>query len=87
MAVFILFGLKPGANIDGIEKKLTQIIKKHPFDLYDPDAFRIKLQSISELHYDDFRGAYRGKDCYPAQIPSMPTFSSVLACSSCPSPV
>ncbi len=61
--------LKPEANIDGIEKKLTQIIKKHPFDLYDPDAFRIKLQSISELHYDDFRGAYRGTGLLPGTNP------------------
>ena len=61
--------LKPGANIDGIEKKLTQIIKKHPFGLYDPDAFRIKLQSISELHYDDFRGAYRGLGLLPGANP------------------
>ena len=61
--------LKPGANIDGIEEKITQIIKKHPFDFYDPDSFRIRLQPISELHYADFRGAYRGTGLLPGANP------------------
>ena len=61
--------LTPGANIDGIEEKLTQIIKKHPFGLYDPDSFRIRLQPISELHYQAYRGTYRGTGLLPGANP------------------
>ncbi len=61
--------LKPGANIDFIEKKLTQIIKKHPFQLYDLNSLRIRLQPISELHYDEFRGAYHGLGLLPGANP------------------
>ena len=66
---FYFVRLAPGANIDSIEEKLTQIIKKHPFSLYDPNSLLIRLQPISELHYDDFRGAYRGLGLLPGANP------------------
>ena len=61
--------LIPEANIDSIEEKLTQIIKKHPFLLYDPDSFRVRLQPISELHYHVHRGTYRGTGLLPGANP------------------
>ena len=61
--------LAPGADIASIEEKLTQIMKKHPHPLYDPDSLRIRLQPISELHYHVYRGTYRGIGLLPGANP------------------
>ncbi len=47
---------------EAIERKLTQIVQKHPAPIWDLDSFKVRLQPITDLHHHGHRmsGVWKG---------------------------